>query len=182
MESTALVSGEYSSGDENDDGRAKDVNYDEVGMDMGSTSGSESENECNTESKELHHSVRDGLFTSKEEYEAYQNQFGNVSSDKKDTSSSPKQEDADSEYGTKARNNANINKQPSGDSIEKDEYGGYQPTTSKKASRESPHKQSSSPTREPRRRTDLQNKNENYKSNINDAASQKQPNNRLVII
>ena len=37
---------------------------------MGSTSGSESENECNTESKELHHSVRDGLFTSKEEYEA----------------------------------------------------------------------------------------------------------------
>ena len=181
MESTALVSGEYSSGDENEDGRAKDVNYDEVGMDMGSTSGSESENECNTESKELHHPVRDGLFTSKEEYEAYQNQFENVSSDKKDTSSSPKQEDADSEYGTKARNNANINKQPSGDSIEKDEYGGYQPTTSKKASRESPHKQSS-PTREPRRRTDLQNKNENYKSNINDTASQKQPNNRLVII
>lgn len=178
MESTALVSGEYSSGDENEDGRAKDANYDEVGMDMGSTSGSESENECNTESKEIHHSVRDGLFTSKEEYEAYQNQFRNVSTDKKDTSCSPKQEGADSEYGNKARNDSNINKQPLGDSIEKDEYGGYQPTTSKKASRESPHKQSSSPTREPRRRTDLPNKNENYKSNINDTASQKQPNKR----
>ena len=115
MESAALVSGEYSSGDENEDGRAKDVNYDEVGMDMGSSSGSESENQNeDSESKEAHPTVRDGLFTSKEEYEAYQNQFKGVSDDKKN-------DEERSEYGTNASDNYDNNKMAVSEDIEKDE-------------------------------------------------------------
>ena len=99
MESAALVSGEYSSGDENEDGRAKDVNYDEVGMDMGSSSGSESENENDdSASKDAHPTSKEDLFTSKEEYEAYQNQFEKVSSDKKNV-------EEGSEYGTGTSDN-----------------------------------------------------------------------------
>ena len=175
MESAALVSGEYSSGDENETCRAKDVNYDEVGMDMGS-SASESENEGNLESKETHPTVRDGLFSSKEEYDAYQNQFKVASNDEISTPGSQNQEMCDSEYGTSGKN-SNIRKQSFGDSSEKDEYGGYQPINSK-TTKESSHPISSSPTREPRRRTDLINKNEDCASNEYELATEKQPNKR----
>ena len=176
MDSAALVSGEYSSGDETEGCRAKDVNYDEVGMDMGS-SASESENEVKLEFKETHPTVRDGLFSSKEEYDAYQNQFKGASNDKISTSGSQNQKMCDSEYGTGAENNSNISKQSFGETSEKDEYGGYQPINSK-ATNEGSHPISSSPTREPRRRTDLINKNEDDASNAYELATEKQPNKR----
>ena len=176
MESAALVSGEYSSGDENETCRAKDVNYDEVGMDMGS-SASESENEDNLESKESHPTVRDGLFSSKEEYDAYQNQFKGASNDKIGAPGSQNQKMCDTGYGTGRKNNSNASKQSFDDSSERDEYGGYQPINSK-ATKEGSHPISSSPTREPRRRTDLINKTEDCESNEYELATEKQPNKR----
>ena len=120
MDSAALVSGEYSSGDENEACRAKDVNYDEVGMDMGS-SASESENEDNLKYKETHPTVRDGLFSSKEEYDAYQDQFKGASNDNISTRGSQNQEMCDSEYGAGAKNNSSTSKQSFGETSEKDD-------------------------------------------------------------
>ena len=78
---SALVCGEYSSGEEELEQQTRDkqcdVNYDEVGMDMGSSCSSGKEDEGNDDDHvdKKQHSVDAGLFSSKHEYEAYQNQF-----------------------------------------------------------------------------------------------------------
>ena len=188
MES-ALVCGEYSSGEENTELKGRDnhcdVNYDEVGMDMGSScsSGQEDEGFNNKEENiETSHSVDEGLFSSKEEYEAYQNQFksGPPEIDNKETEF---QEDPnmESEYG-RSRNekmNKDTHSDYGEDNVEKDEYGGWQPSSKNKSKNTRSCETSPSSAREPHRRTNhlkRSDDDENFMSR--EEIKQKQPQKR----
>ena len=178
MESAALVCGEYSSGDENTEMKAKgiqcDVNYDEVGMDMGSSSASETEDdkhggaETNSTSR-----VDEALFSSKEEYEAYQKQFKDNPKEKND-------DEEKSEYAeSKNRVFKTNNHTEYGENNERDEYGRCQPSKSKNPKRINSPEVPQSSTREPHRRTNQIQRNENEDITYRDETKQKQPNKRL---
>ena len=183
MESTALVCGEYSSGDEITEMKGKniqaDVNYDEVGMDMGSSSASETEDDKYSGlEKGSKRRVDDALFSSKEEYEAYQKQF-------KDT---PEQgtldeEEVQSDYtGSKNKTFTTNNHTEYGESIERDEYGGCQPSKHKNPKRLHSPEVPQSSAREPHRRSKQFQRNENEEITCRDETKQKQPNKRLEFL
>ena len=178
---SALVCGEYSSGEEEleQQARAKqsDVNYDEVGMDMGSSCSSGAENDGNDENvDEKQESIDAGLFSSKDEYEAYHTQFpsrppgrGNKGRSQNERSKKHHETvseygagDVDSEYGGGAENASNKQDKNThseyvddGNHGDRDEYGGWQPnnpTISNKPKTGASRNSSPPSTREPHRR------------------------------
>jgi len=185
MESSALVCGEYSSGDENDPkrkGGQSDVNYDEVGMDMGSSCSSEQEDEGNQDKPNPDDDdkpVAVNLFSSKEEYEAYESQFGSKSEHKNE--SKAKFEDSpNNSHHKRERNEALHWKDASeyGETFDKDEYGGCQPSSSRK-SKTTASRETVSTAREPHRRA---NHSQNYESNIHESneETERQPTKRSL--
>jgi len=184
MESAALVSGEYGSGDENTEQKRKkvqsDVNYEEVGMDMGSSS-SEPEDDVNNDNrkeKKVHQPVCEGIFSSKKEYEAYQNQFKEKYRDEKYQEQKHLKNDANSEYG--GNNEETFKAEPRVENKEEndnDEYGRCQPSSNKKPKLVSSREASPTSAREPHRRNlQLHRDEDNLMERIE--AKQKQPNKR----
>jgi hypothetical protein len=183
MESAALVSGEYSSSDENTEKKEKgipcDVNYEEVGMDMGSSSASETEDDRHDGVKTNSKGREDeSLFSSKEDYEAYQNQFKDNPEEQKLVD-----EEEKSEYGESTNKNCKTNNHTEyGESNERDEYGRCQPSKNKNPKRiKSPEVPQSSP-REPHRRNNQFQRNENEDTTSREETKQKQPNKRLEFL
>ena len=186
MESSALVCGEYSSGDENDPkrkGGQSDVNYDEVGMDMGSSCSSEQEDEGNQDKPnpdDDDKTVAVNLFSSKEEYEAYESQFGSKS-EHKNESKAKFEDSTNNSHHERERNEALHSKDASeyGETVDKDEYGGCQPSSSRK-SKTTASREAESTAREPHRRA---NHSQNYESNIHESneESERQPTKRYTI-
>ena len=180
MEASALVCGEYSSGDENTDMKGKgiqsDVNYEEVGMDIGSSSASDTEDEKHDglEVNNTEQGVDVALFSSKEEYEAYQNQFKDKSHKDKAQNTEEK-----SEYGELDNKNvAQHNHTEYGGNNENDEYGRCQPSKSKNTKSVNSPEIPQSSAREPHRRTNQFQKNDNEDDTRRDEIKQKQPNKR----
>ena len=177
---SALVCGEYSSGEEEleQQGRAKqsDVNYDEVGMDMGSSCSSGPENDGNDENiDEKQDSIDAGLFSSKDEYEAYHTQFasrppergnkGRIQNEKSKKNCETINEygagEVESEYGGRESASNKEDKNTHSEYVDdenygdRDEYGGWtpsKPTISNKPKNGASRNSSSPSTREPHRR------------------------------
>ena len=180
MESAALVCGEYSSGDENTEMKVKgiqcDVNYDEVGMDMGSSSASETEDDKHgAVEKNSKRRADEVLFSSKEEFEAYQKQFKDNPEEQKFVDEEEKSEYAES----KNKNFKTNNHTEYGESNERDEYGRCEPSKNKNPKRINSPEVPQSSAREPHRRTNQFQKNEDEDMTCRDETKQKQPNKRL---
>ena len=141
---SALVCGEYSSGEEELELQARnkqsDVNYDEVGMDMESSSSSEQEDgiKDDGEKNEMHQSINEGLFSSKEEYKTYQDQFNDEPSTKrKQENDFQDKTNVGSEYGgSRGDKTDKISHSEYGDDHDKDEYGGWHPSVKRKSKNE----------------------------------------------
>ena len=140
----ALVCGEYGSGEENTETNSlkmqSDVNYEEVGMDMESSSSSEQEDGINDDGgkNEMHQLINEGMFSSKEEYKTYQDQFNAEPSTKGQQDNDLQDEtNVGSEYGGSRGDKTNkISHSEYGDDDDKDEYGGWHPSVKTKSKKE----------------------------------------------
>ena len=150
---------------------------------MGSSCSSEQEDEGNQEKpnpRDDDKTVAVNLFSSKEEYEAYESQFGNKSEHKNESKAKFEDSPNNSRQG-REQNEALHSKDASeyGETVDKDEYGGCQPSSSRK-SKTKASRETDSPAREPHRRA---HHSQNYESNIHESneETERQPSKRYTL-